>query len=319
MTERQLRADVERLAAPGGRLPGTSGHQAARGMISERMAALGMSPYADAGYELAYRAGALEGRNLLGVAPGRSRELPPVLVAAHYDTCGSLPGADDNAAAVAMLLETARRLREAPAERDVVFAFFDAEEPPHYLADAMGSTRFYHDQRRGPVHCAVVLDLCGHDVPIPGLEDLIFVTGVESDRGLQRVARRTWPASGLRAVLTLNRYIGDLSDHHVFRVNRRPYLFLSCGRWPHYHAPTDTPDRLNYAKMVQITAYAEALVRETAVTALDGPFEGDDTVEIEIASLQRAVGPFLDMLGLHPRTRADLDAMVTLLVQQFGL
>lgn len=319
MTERQLRADVERLAVAGGRLPGTPGHQAARETITGRMAKLGLHPYADAGYELAYQAGALHGRNLLGVAPGRSRELPPVLVAAHYDTCGPLPGADDNAAAVAILLETARRLREDPAERDVVFAFFDAEEPPHYLTDTMGSTRFYHDQRTGPVHCAVVLDLCGHDVPIPGLEDLIFVTGVESDRGLQRVARQTWPASGLRAVLTLNRYIGDLSDHHVFRVNRRPYLFLSCGRWPHYHAPTDTPDRLNYAKMAQITAYVEALLRETAVTALDGPFEGDDTVEIEIAALQRAVGPFLDMLGLRPQTRADLDAMVTLLVQQFGL
>lgn len=319
MTEQRLRVDVAQLAVAGGREPGSAGHLAAREAIVARMAALGLVPYAGDGYEQAYHAEAFVGRNLLGVAPGRSRELPPVLVAAHYDTCGPLPGADDNAAAVAILFEAARRLREAPATRDVVFAFFDAEEPPRYLTEAMGSTRFYQDQRTGPVHCAVVLDLCGHDVPIPGLEDLLFVTGVESDPGLQRVAEQTWPTSELRAVLTLNRYIGDLSDHHVFRMNRRPYLFLSCGRWPHYHAPTDTPDRLNYAKMARIAAYVEALLREAAVTALDGPFEGDDTVEIEIASLQRAVGPFLQMLGLHPRTRADLDAMVTLLVQQFGL
>ena len=33
----------------------------------------------------------------------------------------------------------------------------------------------------------------------------------------------------------LNRYVGDLSDHHVFRVNKRPYLFLTCARWEHYH------------------------------------------------------------------------------------
>ena len=121
MLERQLRADVERLAVAGGRLPGSPGHQAARDMISERMASLGLRPYADAAYELAYQAGALHGRNLIGVAPGRSGDLPPILVAAHYDTCGPFPGADDNAAAVAGLVrygfvDEAHRLLTAQVE-----------------------------------------------------------------------------------------------------------------------------------------------------------------------------------------------------------
>jgi hypothetical protein len=31
-----------------------------------------------------------------------------------------------------------------------------------------------------------------------------------------------------------------MSDHGIFRENGVPYLFLSCGRWPHYHRDTDT-------------------------------------------------------------------------------
>ena len=44
-----------------------------------------------------------------------------------------------------------------------------------------------------------------------------------------------------------------MSDHHVFRTHGIPYLFLSCGRWKHYHQPSDTPARLNYVKMARIS------------------------------------------------------------------
>jgi len=37
-------------------------------------------------------------------------------------------------------------------------------------------------------------------------------------------------AKGLKLVPTLNRHIGDMSDHGVFRENGVPYFFLSCGR-----------------------------------------------------------------------------------------
>ena len=50
-----------------------------------------------------------------------------------------------------------------------------------------------------------------------------------------------------------NSNVGDMSDHHVFRKYGDPYLFLSCGRWKHYHQPSDTPEKLNYAKMARIT------------------------------------------------------------------
>lgn len=76
------------------------------------------------GFEAAYRHGEQDFCNLLA----------PVLLGAHYDTCDSLPGADDNAAAVPVLLEVAAQMADETLERSVILAFFDAEEPPHFLS-----------------------------------------------------------------------------------------------------------------------------------------------------------------------------------------
>jgi len=76
------------------------------------------------GFGAAYRHGEQDFCNLLA----------PVLLGAHYDTCDSLPGADDNAAAVPVLLEVAAQMADETLERSVMLAFFDAEEPPHFLS-----------------------------------------------------------------------------------------------------------------------------------------------------------------------------------------
>ena len=50
--------------------------------------------------------------NLLGTVPASAGASAYYVVGAHYDTVPSTPGADDNASAVAVLLELARRLRQ---------------------------------------------------------------------------------------------------------------------------------------------------------------------------------------------------------------
>lgn len=311
---RNLQRDVVALATPAGRRIMSAGHARARDYLVERLRSLDLEPSGD-GFALPYRAAGHALCNVMGVVPGRSRERPPVLIAAHYDTCGALPGADDNAAAIAIALEVAARLRHAPAERDVIVAFFDGEEPPCHLSPAMGSIHWYRHVRRGPVHCAIVLDLVGHAVPIPGLEDLVFVTGMESDPGL---VLDDLDVPGVRVHPTLNRHVGDLSDHHVFRVDRRPYLFLSCGRWQHYHRASDTPDKLDYAKMAGIARLCEALLRRTSILELRGPFDGGDTLALELRAIRRHFGPAVAG-PLEPRGRAGVDAFIAMAMQEFGL
>jgi Zn-dependent M28 family amino/carboxypeptidase len=64
-----------------------------------------------------------------------------MIVGAHYDVCGDQPGADDNASAVAGLLETARMVAEAKPDIDyrIDFVSFCLEEPPFYETQEMGS------------------------------------------------------------------------------------------------------------------------------------------------------------------------------------
>jgi hypothetical protein len=76
--------------------------------------------------------------NIIAWIPGTANTRAVVLIA-HYDTEDTTTGANDNSAAVAALLETARALRSGPPlANDIVFLFTDAEEP----AGRAGATAF---------------------------------------------------------------------------------------------------------------------------------------------------------------------------------
>ena len=323
----QLQNDVVTLAVPGGRPVGSSGHRDARAYLVRRLRSLGLEPAVGESFELLYAARSPVGRgaqftNLVGRLPGRAPGLAPILLVAHYDTCGSTPGADDNAAAVAILLSVVEPLRVAGLERDVWFAFPDAEEPPYCLGPDMGSTRLYTEQLPPgqQVFCGIVFDLCGHDVAVPGCEAMLVVAGVETSPVLAKAVedQGAAPEPGVRIIPTLTNYIGDRSDYHVLRTHQRPYLFLSCGEWAHYHDPGDTPEKLNYGKMAGIARYVVRLVR-----SLDGkpgddaparcvPADGAglawgleefDTMELELAFLKEVLGPLA--AGVHDREGID--------------
>ena len=70
------------------------------------------------------------GKNLILNLPGRSRhrDLPPILIAAHYDAVPGTPGADDNATGVAVLLELARMFATEPIKYPLRLVAFDMEE-----------------------------------------------------------------------------------------------------------------------------------------------------------------------------------------------
>ena len=72
-------------------------------------------------------AGPATTRNVVGIKDGSAPGI--VIVCAHYDAYGpDCPGADDNAAGVAVMLEVARALRTEPLDRSVYFIAFSGEE-----------------------------------------------------------------------------------------------------------------------------------------------------------------------------------------------
>ena len=188
-----------------GRRPGTPEGRAAREYIAATMGALGLVPAGEPdgsatadGPSYLQSLEAIEGANVLGLLPGAGpRADRTVILAAHHDVwCdpawpAAYRGADDNAAAVAILLACAEQLvsRRAELDRTVLFCAFDAEEPPHFLGHTMGSMSFVRRPTVAldSIDMMVCLDLVGHavgpaDLPA-GVRQSVFVLGAERSRG----------------------------------------------------------------------------------------------------------------------------------------
>ena len=153
------------------------------------------------------------------------------------------------------------------------------------------------------------------EIPQAMLKNFLFMTGAESHPDLSRIVTETDMPDDLRMIATLNKYVGDMSDHGVFRRDNVPYLFFSCGRWEHYHRVTDTPDRLSYPKMARIAQLSADILENVARESLGGSSEEDHTVEFEIKTLEDGLGvalPFvLQQVGVSKlESREDLKKIV---------
>jgi hypothetical protein len=287
----RLRALVEELCsdACAGREPGTPGAAEARRVVTGALRAAGLEP------ELRPIPGS-PGVNVLARAGGPG---PTVLVGAHLDHLGArggrtYRGADDNAAAVAVLLELAR---EPPALGNLLLAFFDCEEPPRFLTPEMGSMAFAREAPLGEISLAIILDLVGHAVGPPGapraVRDSLFVLGAEASEG---TAARVDAAADEAIVVRQAGIdvIPPLSDYEPFRRARVPFVFLTCGRWRHYHTPDDTPDRLDYDKLAGVGRFTGRLAR-AALAAPRPAFLPDArahaTTVTTLAELARVLAP----------------------------
>ncbi|MDB4416022.1 M28 family peptidase [Akkermansiaceae bacterium] len=330
---KQLEIDVRELCQPCGRRVGTKGHQLAEQWVEQRLQKIGCIPYRENSFSLPYQVEGIGFKNFAGVIPGKNRNLPPVLIGAHYDSVIDAPCADDNGASVAISLAVADAIAQnGGLEHDLLVAIFDAEEPPYFQGECMGSIRFYEDQIdvRG-IHFAVISDLVGHDITFPKsvtkrlpaaklltspFAPLTFMTGAESHPELLNMLENIDTPKGMKLIATLNEYVGDMSDHGIFRLNDIPYVFLSCGRWEHYHQPSDTPEKLNYQKMGAITEYCIRICRAGSKTSFSETEMGADSLNYEIKTWRTGLGlmrrPLAKMLGIsdfNNRQNIDTAAM----------
>jgi Peptidase family M28 len=264
-----LRAFVESLCSSqcAGRAPGSAGGRAARALVAEAFREAGLDP-------VEQPVPGCGGANIL--APLRGEQERWILVAAHYDHLGhegghTYHGADDNAAAVAILVEVARALRQKPPKgRGVLFAAFDGEEPPYFLSEGMGSEYFalHPTVPLESIDLMVCMDLVGHalgpEVLPAEVRQSVFALGAERSEGTAALVERLARAE---PGVVLRRFdaetVPPLSDYWGFWRRNVPFLFLTNGRWRHYHTPEDTPEKLDYPKIGATARWLERLVRES--------------------------------------------------------
>ncbi|MBM4132517.1 MAG: M28 family peptidase [Nitrospira sp.] len=289
-----LQTYVRYLAGPSlrGRKPGSQGNRAAADYIKARFQETGLSPLSSLG---GYGQGlpAQLGDNLLGLKPAAetTAQAPYIIVGAHYDHLGgAYLGADDNASGVAILIELARSL-PALRHHHVLFAAFNAEEPPYIRTPQMGSQYFadHLPQEIGSldaIQAVVIMDIMG-GVHWDPMRELVFAAGVEKSPGLyarlKQASRLEASGKGIEtapsaliasrpsplAVLPLGLHLIEelplvghvpVSDYDAFRNASVPFLFLSSGRTPRYHQPTDLPETLHYERMAATVRWLERLL-----------------------------------------------------------
>ncbi|WP_164103534.1 M28 family metallopeptidase [Candidatus Laterigemmans baculatus] len=218
--------------------------------------------------------------NLIVEKRGTSRSDEIVLLGAHYDTVSTTPGADDNASAVAVLLEVSRLLRDHDGRRTARYVAFACEEPPFFNFGEMGSQHHASQcrQRGERIAGMLCLEMVGYfsdelgsqQVPptiparlhrfFPRRGNFLAAVGNPPSwklawafrRGFKRATRL--PLFSICLPETVHEI--RLSDNSSFWDQGYPALMLtdtSFLRNPNYHLETDTPDTLDYARMTEVT------------------------------------------------------------------
>jgi Zn-dependent M28 family amino/carboxypeptidase len=216
----------------------------------------------------------------LGAPADSGRHL---VVGAHYDSVAGTVGADDNASAVAVLLETARGLRalttgETPSSA-ITFVAFALEEPPTYGTRHMGSRVFAAEAHRKkmPIDAMICLEMVGYTCPQIGCQQyplplrwrdypktgsFIGVIGNLKSWAFTRELCASFrrnphlPVVGL--TVPFNGWILPavrLSDHASFwRYGYRAVMLTDTAffRNPHYHLPSDTMETLDLDFMAEL-------------------------------------------------------------------
>jgi Zn-dependent M28 family amino/carboxypeptidase len=224
--------------------------------------------------------------NVLATAPRVDRASAYYLVGAHYDTVPSTPGADDNASAVAVMLELARRLRQARLKAPILFAAFTLEEPPAYLTGHQGSRIFVRScQSNGDsVLGAIILEMVGYTAPrqnypflprwpgYPAQGNFIGVIGnwrsLRFGRSVVRGFRKNRDLLVKSLFLPFDGRIlpeTRLSDHASFWDAGLPALMVTDTaffRNPNYHLPSDTIDTLDFTFMAELVKSLELALLE---------------------------------------------------------
>lgn len=228
--------------------------------------------------------------NVIGRRTGSDASRPWVIVGAHFDSTAHTPGADDNASAVAAMLEIARLTMDWRAAATIEFVGFNLEEiqqivPPVYRVGSHAYARQLKAEGRR-LAGAFVLEMVGFTgerQTVPAAVNLVkkvpktgdFLAAVGDGRSQHLLDAMERGADGIVPLVTLTVplrgwLVPDTrrSDNARFWDEGYPALMVTDTadlRNPNYHRSSDTPESLNYDFLSRVT---ETVLRALRIVAL---------------------------------------------------
>ncbi|HEY4056348.1 MAG TPA: M20/M25/M40 family metallo-hydrolase [Kofleriaceae bacterium] len=265
--EDSLRVDVETLADKklDGRAPGTEGDKTTRAYIVDRFKALKLAPAFGDSYEQPFKTKDATTANVAAVIRGSDANVGDeiILVSSHHDHLGDGHlGANDNASGVAAMLGIAKSLADTKPRRTIVFVAFGSEET------GMNGSYFYAAHAPDDLPTDKIVQVINLDM-----------VGTHKEAGFV-AAMGTFPKLAATPVLAkleksypkLNVGMGGKargSDFEPFCTQGTPYVFFWTPDKRCYHERCDTPDKVDYAGMADITALAGDLTTAMADSTAD--------------------------------------------------
>lgn len=223
-------------------------------------------------------------KNIVAEVKGQDRGGRILVIGAHYDTVRTTPGADDNASGIAGLLGLASLLSKKRHDRTIRLVAFSLEEMPVYRTRNMASYHYARSLReiKESVEGMICLEMIGffcenkgsQHYPLPFMKHIYPDTGnfiamvgnLRSKGFTERIAEGFRKGSDL-PVVTLNAppiVIGiDFSDHWSFnKLGYKAFMVTDTAfyRNPHYHAPTDLPETLDFERAAKVVEGLNAAI-----------------------------------------------------------
>lgn len=201
---------------------------------------------------------------------------PVIILGAHYDTRmvsdsdpnpdnrdKPVPGANDGASGVAVLLELARTLDVASTDHTICLAFFDAEDNGHIPGwDWILGSRHFVDHLASVEQCqspryTVIVDMIGD-------ADQQLLWEPNSDRDLTEAIWEVARQLGYGEWFSLERGTALIDDHTPFIQAGFTAIDIIDFTYPYWHTVEDTMDKLGVESFERVGVTLEVWLESGA-------------------------------------------------------
>lgn len=281
---------------------GSPADRVVREYLLAQLSALGLQPQVFSSVGLNVRGTSVtagQTENIVGRLAGSAKSRA-ILLVAHYDSVDRAPGAGDDAAGVAAILETVRAVRAGPAlKNDLIVLFTEGEEAGLLGAEAFANSHPWMSD----AGLIMNFDNRGNHGPA-----LLFETSPGNLALMRSVAYSGARPLGSSLAYGLFKLLPNDTDFTSFRPFAIPGLNFAFGEGlDAYHSRLDTPDNLSAASLQHHGSYALSLTHHFG--------------QLDLATLPRNDNDaiFFDWFGgslvFYPQSWAlPLEALATLLL-----
>jgi hypothetical protein len=214
---------------------GSQAHQAVQNYLVQELEGLGLKPEIQKAMVASPQAGEIE--NIVTRIRGTDNS-KAVMITAHYDSVPTAPGAGDDGAGIAAMLETIRALQvSGPLKNDLILLMTDGEET------GLNGAKAFMKEHPLAKNVGIVLNFEARGNKGPSF---MFETSDQNGWLIKEFIKAAPDPVAYSIIYNLYKRMPNDTDLTVFREGGLPGLNFAFGIGLNaYHQPIDTPENLD--------------------------------------------------------------------------